>query len=188
MLEESLDKPLNNRSQGGSQDDYWPSGEHISTERCQQHEEGVFKNKLKTLETSREQLLQQLQQTTKRLDGLKDGKRQKENITTLMQRKAQGSGLAWGPTGSGARMEVSASPPMDGDARYKTDRSQATRNAASIFQLENNRDHYNQSHALLMNNSVTTDEKDLAAGRFSSLDPMGLGMNIGSVLGTRAQS
>jgi hypothetical protein len=60
MLEESLDKPLNNRSHGGSQDDYWPSGEHVSTERCDQHEEGVFKEKLKTLEMSREQLLQQL--------------------------------------------------------------------------------------------------------------------------------
>lgn len=92
-------------------------------------------------------------------------------------------------------MEMSGSPPvnsphiiyshaqLDDDARYKTDRSQVTRNAASIFQLENN-----QSHALLMNNSVTTDEKDIAAGRFSSLDPMGLGMNIGSGLGTRAQS
>ena len=39
-----------------------------------------------------------------------------------------------------------------------------------------------------MNNSVTTDEKDLAAGRFSSLDPMGLGANIGSGLGIGAQS
>jgi hypothetical protein len=39
-----------------------------------------------------------------------------------------------------------------------------------------------------MNNSVTTDEKDIAAGRFSSLDPMGLGIHIGSGLGPRAQS
>ena len=128
LLEESLDKPLNNRSHGGSQDDYWPSGEHISTDRQQRYEANVFKDKEKTLETSREQLLQQLQQTTKRLDGLRDGKRQRETL-----RKAQGSGLAWGPTGSAVRMEVSASPPLDGDARYKTDRSQATRNAASIF-------------------------------------------------------
>ena len=132
MLEESLDRPLNNRSEGGSQDDYWPSGEHVSTDRVDRHEEGVFKTKLKTLETSREQLLKQLHQTSKRLDGLKDGKRQRESV-----RKAVGSGTGWAPTGAGARLEVSASP-LAGDARYKTDRSEATRNAASIFQLEHN--------------------------------------------------
>ena len=39
-----------------------------------------------------------------------------------------------------------------------------------------------------MNNSLTTDERDVAGGRFASSDPMGLGMNIGSGLAPRAQS
>ena len=127
MLEESLDKPISARA-GGSQDDYWPSGEHVTTERCLEHEDAVYGEKIKTLETSREELLKQLRQTSKKLEGLTDGKRLRDGL-----RLPDRSGLAWGPgmnspRGGGARM--SGSPPLDDDARYKTDRS---RNAASIF-------------------------------------------------------
>ena len=123
MLEESLDKPLSARA-GVSQEEYWPSGEHVTTERCLEQEDGIYRDKINTLETSREELLKQLRQTSKKLDGLAEGKRLKEGL-----RLPDRSGLAWGPAGSGARM--SGSPhAMEDDVRYKTDRS---RNV-SIFQ------------------------------------------------------
>ena len=99
----------------------------MTTERCLEQEEVLYEEKMKTLETSREELLKQLRRTSKKLEGLVEGKRLRDSL-----RLPDRSGLAWAPGMSspkgGARM--SGSPPLDDDARYKTDHS---RNVASIF-------------------------------------------------------